>query len=188
MPSPYDTYNTHTTGDVLVKNLAAEINGRVILTTGCSPGGLGAFFVQQVAAASPSLLILAGRTPSKLKTTADAITKSYPAVKVRILQLDLQSFSAVRASAATVNGWTDVPAIDVLVNNAGIMACAYEKTGDGIEKQFAAGYLGPFLFTNLIMEKLLKAGTPRVVAVSSDGHRLSQIRWPDTGFSVSHSM
>lgn len=180
------SYDTQTTAGVLVKDLAAQITGKVILTTGCSPGGLAAFFVQGIALASPSLLVLAGRTPCELTATADTIGKLYPTVKVRTLQLDLESLSAVREAAATVNGWAGVPAIDVLVNNAGIMACAYAKTGDGIERQFATGHVGPFLFTNLIVGKLLKAGTPRVVTVSSDGHRLSQIRWPDVGFSVRH--
>ena len=184
MPGPYDT---HTTADILVKDYAAEIANKVVLTTGCSPGGLGAFFVQQIAAASPSLLILAGRNPSKITATAKTIENSHPNVQVRTLQLDLESLAAVREAADEVNGWEDVPAIDVLVNNAGIMACEYAKTGDGLEKQFATGHVGPFLFTNLIMGKLLQAGSPRVVNVASDGHRTSQMRWPDIGFSVKAS-
>ena len=183
MPGPYDT---QTTANVIVKELTDQIKGKVILTTGCSPGGLGSFFVQQIAIASPSLLILAGRSPSKIETTAKAVADANPAVQTRFLSLDLESLSAVREAAATVNGWNDVPAIDVLVNNAGIMACEYAKTGDGLERQFATAHVGPFLFTNLIMRKLLKADTPRIVAVSSDGHRLSQMRWPDIGFSVRH--
>ena len=180
MPGPYDT---QTTADVLVSDYTGQIADKVILTTGCSPGGLGAFFVQQIAAASPSLLILAGRDLTKLKATSDSIKKSYSKVQVRMLQLDLESLSAVRHAASTVNNWKDVPSIDVLVNNAGVIACEYAKTIDGIEKQFATGHVGPFLFINLIMGKLLKANSPRVVNVSSDGHRLSQMRWPDIGFS-----
>ena len=129
-------------------------------------------------------MILAGRDPIKLTATKDTIRKSYPDVRVRILQLDLESLSAVREAAETVNWWKDVPFIDVLVNNAGIMACDYAKMGDGIERQFAVGHVGPFLFTNLVMGKLLRARAPRVVNVSSDGHRLSAMRWADVGFSV----
>lgn len=182
MPGPY---NTNTTADVVVRDLASQITGKVVLTTGVSPGGLGAFFVQQIAAANPALLILAGRNPSKTKATADALAKANPKVKTRILQLDLDSLKKVRKAAAEVNSWANVPAIDVLVNNAAIMACDYGKTEDGIEQQFAVGHIGPFLFTNLIMKKILAAKAPRVVNVSSDGHRLSAIRWPDIGFSVS---
>jgi NAD(P)-dependent dehydrogenase (short-subunit alcohol dehydrogenase family) len=62
------------------------------------------------------------------------------------------------------------------------MACEYGKSVDGFERQFAVSHLGPFLFTNLIMKKILAAPEPRVVNVSSDGHRLSGIRWFDPGF------
>lgn len=177
-------YDTNTTADVVVRDLSGEIVGKVVLTTGVSPGGLGAFFNQHIAPAKPALLILAGRNPANNQETAESLVKDYPDVKVRTLQLDLDSLKQVREAAATVNGWSDVPHIDVLVNNAGIMAREYSKTEDGYERHFATSQLGPFLFTNLIMPKLLASKTPRIVNVSSDGHRLSQIRWPDIGFSV----
>ncbi len=72
----------------------------------------------------------------------------------------------------------------VRVNNAGIMAVPWSKTEDGFESQFATNYLGHFLFTNLLMSKLLAAKTPRVVIVSSNGHRLSPIRWTDINYGV----
>ena len=181
MATPYDT---NTTADVLIHDLQKEIAGKTILVTGASPGGLGAIFAEQIAKANPKLLILAGRTISKLQSTADTIVRANNSIETRTLPLDLESFTQVREAAATVNGWADVPHIDVLVNNAGIMACEYATTENRIERQFAAGHLGPFLFTNLIMRKLLAAPSPRVVMVSSNGHRLSAIRWLDIGFSV----
>ncbi|EIW75747.1 NAD(P)-binding protein [Coniophora puteana RWD-64-598 SS2] len=180
MTSPYDV---NTSAEVIVKDLAAYIEGKVVLVTGVSPGGLGAVFVEHIAKAKPRLLILAGRNAAKGQATADAVTTIDAGVQTRILQLDLESLAGARSAAAEVNGWQDVPHIDVLVNNAGIMACDYAKTKDGFERQFATNHLGPFLFTNLIMNKLLKAQSPRVVMVSSDGHRLSFMRWPDVGFS-----
>ncbi|TFK78017.1 NAD(P)-binding protein, partial [Polyporus arcularius HHB13444] len=72
--------------------------------------------------------------------------------------------------------------IDVLVNNAGIMATPYGKTVDGIESQFGTNHIGHFLFTNLIIPKLLESKQGRVVNVSSNGHRLSDIRWDDFNF------
>ena len=75
--------------------------------------------------------------------------------------------------------------IDVLINNAGIMAAPYATTVDGLEAQFATNHVGPFLFTNLIMQRVLAAGRgARVVNVSSSGHALEGIRWDDYGFSV----
>ena len=178
-------YDTHTTADTIVKDLASQINGKVILTTGASPGGLGAFFNEHIACAKPKLLILAGRNTSKNQATADLLLKDHPGLRVKTVTLDLEDLQNVRDAASTINGWSDVSNIDVLVNNAGIMACEYAKTEDGIERQFAAGHVGHFLFTNLIMDKILASESPRVVVVSSDGHRLSAIRWPDIGFSVS---
>lgn len=180
-------YDNQTTADALVKDLSSEIAGKVILTTGASPGGLGAFFNAYIAPAKPKLLILAGRSLAKIQETAEALSKDNPDVQTRSLELDLESLEKVREAAATVNSWYDVPRIDVLVNNAGIMACEYAKTVDGFERQFATSHVGPFLFTNLIMDKILTSKSPRVVNVSSNGHRLSAIRWPDVGFSVSFS-
>ncbi|KAI3541709.1 short-chain dehydrogenase/reductase family Oxidoreductase [Colletotrichum abscissum] len=177
------TLGRETTGTELVAEYASQIAGKTILVTGVSPGGLGAAFAQAVAVASPALLILAGRNTTKVQQTADAVTSSFPAVAVKTLELDLSSFKSARAAAETVNGWEDVPHIDVLVNNAGIMATDWSKTEDGFESQFGTNHLGPFLFTNLVLKKVLAAKEPRVVTVSSDGHRLSRIRWTDYNFN-----
>jgi NAD(P)-dependent dehydrogenase (short-subunit alcohol dehydrogenase family) len=182
MPAPY---TPRTTGTSLVHELSSHIQNKVILTTGVSPGSLGAFFVSTIAAASPSLLILAGRDPAKLQQTASDLAKSHPGVKTRILRLDLGSLQAVREAAVEVNSWGDVPAIDVVVNNAGIMGVEYGLTVDGFERHFGTNHLGHWLFTNLIMGKVLKAREPRVVSVSSSGHRVSPVRWDDLDFHVS---
>lgn len=61
------------------------------------------------------------------------------------------------------------------------MATEYGMTEDGVEKQFGTNHLGPWLFTNLIMEKIAKV-MGRVVNVASDGHRLERVRFEDLGF------
>lgn len=168
----------------LAKEYASIIKGKTILTTGASPGGLGALFVEAIAVSEPALCILAGRSVNKLQQTASKLSSKHPSVKTKILALDLSSLSSVRAAAEEVNGWSDVPKIDVLVNNAGIMATDFELTENGFESQFASNHLGHFLFTNLIMDKILASEEPRVVSVSSNGHRLGPIRWGDPNFSV----
>lgn len=180
-------YNKDTTNEEVVRDLGEHIKGKVVLTTGVSPSTLGAIFVETIAQAKPELLILAGRNPNKLRETAETLSTAHPGLQTRLLRLDLGSLAAVREAAAEVNGWSDVPLIDVLVNNAGIMATEFALSADGFESQFATNHLGHFLFTNLIMAKILAAsarGPPRVVAVSSDGHRLSPIRWADYNFTV----
>ncbi|KAL3470770.1 hypothetical protein BJX99DRAFT_41628 [Aspergillus californicus] len=179
MGSPF---NASSTAEELVHAFSTEIKDKVILTTGPSPTSIGATFVETIAQAQPALIILAGRSINKLQQTADKITKAHPEVQVRLLQLDLGSLAAVREAAKQANSWDDVPRIDVVVNNAGIMASDFSLSPEGFENQFATNHLGHFLFTNLIMGKVLASQSPRVVNVSSDGHRLSPIRWGDYNF------
>ncbi|GIJ89480.1 hypothetical protein Asppvi_008422 [Aspergillus pseudoviridinutans] len=105
-----------------------------------------------------------------------------PAVEVRVLELDLSSFAAVREAADTILGWDGVPKIDVLVNNAGVIGVEWARSVDGFEMTFVVNHLGHFHFTNLIMSKFLASEALRVVNVSSEGHRFNQIRWGDYNF------
>ncbi|KAJ5183260.1 hypothetical protein N7492_000876 [Penicillium capsulatum] len=181
MPAPY---TTHTTTDELVSDYAALIEGKVILTTGVSSGSLGGFFVQSIAKAKPAWLVLAARNADKLANMAAEITTAQPKVQVRTLQVDLGSLKSVQEAAAQVNNtWDDIPVIDVLVNNAGIMAVDYQLSVEGFESHLATNHLGPFLFTNLIMKKIVAAREPRIVVVSSDGHRLNPFRFHDYNFN-----
>ncbi|KAJ5480158.1 hypothetical protein N7530_005667 [Penicillium desertorum] len=175
-------YGAETTATQLVNDYADLIKDQVVLATGISPGSLGGYFVQAIAKAGPSCLILAARNPDKAQQTANEVSAAQPNVKTSILQLDLGLFKNIRQAAAEVNSWDDVPVIDVLVNNAGIMAPEYKVTDDGFESQLVTNHLGPFLFTNLIMKKILASKSPRVVMVSSDGHRLNPFRFDDYNF------
>lgn len=163
---------------------APQIKGKVILTTGISPTSVGAAFVKAIATAQPELIVLAGRNLGKVQETADALKDT--GTKVRVLQLDLISQTAVRVAADTVNAWDDVPHIDVIVNSAGIMAPDWAISPEGYESQLATNHLGHFQFTNLVMEKLLASPAPRVVNVSSDGHRLNPIRFADYDFHINY--
>ena len=174
-------YGFKTTADEVADDCKNIIKDKIILTTGVTPGGLGATFVQTLAKYSPKLLILAGRDTKKCEETAKAIASTSPGVPTRVLALDLGSLKQVRKAAAEVNSYTDH--IDVLCNNAGVMATAYSLTVDGLETQFGINHIGHFLFTNLIMEKLLRAPDgARVVSVTSDGHRLGPVRFDDWRF------
>jgi NAD(P)-dependent dehydrogenase (short-subunit alcohol dehydrogenase family) len=172
-------YNRQSTATGVAADLASEIAGKVVLTTGVSPNGLGAHFVETIAKYKPRLLILAGRTPSKVQATADKIN-SDPAnkdVETRTLALDLASQKQIREAAKEVLAYPE--AIDVVVNSAGIMAGPMQRTEEGIEAQFGSNHVGHFLFTNLIMPKVLASKSPRIVNVSSDGHRFSGVRFDD---------
>lgn len=138
---------------------------------------------------SPALIIIAGRNVSKVQESIDALKAKYPGVAYRALKLDLSTQKGARAAAAEVLSWSDVPAIDTVINNAGIMNIPERTINvDGIEIHFATNHLGHFLFTNLIMPKLLKAaegkpkGSVRIVNVSSLSVTFAGIRWSDMNF------
>jgi NAD(P)-dependent dehydrogenase (short-subunit alcohol dehydrogenase family) len=175
-----NTWDATTTAEEVASSLSSQIANKVILTTGVSPRSLGAYFVLTIAAHSPSLLILAGRNTTKSAETASAIKAAHPNVQTRILELDLSSQAQIRKAAAEVLGYEEN--IDVLMNNAGIMAQPYGKTVDGIESQFGCNFIGHWLFTNLIMDKINRGG--RIVNVSSDGNRLGGVRFEDWNFQV----
>ncbi|ORY60394.1 oxidoreductase [Leucosporidium creatinivorum] len=177
------SFNASTSADEAASALASEILGKHVLITGVSPGGLGAEAARAIAQHSPALLILAGRSQAKIDETAAAIKKESPSTKLRPLVLDLSSLAAVRKAAEEVNSWPEP--IDVLINNAAIMANPRrELTVDGFESQFATNHLGHFLFTNLIYPRLSSSSSgPRIVNVSSRGHRRSAIRFEDFNFA-----
>ncbi len=107
----------------------------------------------------------------------------------RALRLDLSSQKGVRDAAATLLSWNDVPEINILVNNAAVMNLP-ERTlsEDGLEMQFATNHIGHFLFTCLIVPKLIKAaenspkGAARVINVSSLSPTTAGMRWSDINF------
>lgn len=99
------------------------------------------------------------------------------------MTLDLASQQSIRDAASEVAKLTST--LDILVNNAGTVVYTRQKTAGGIELQFGANHIGPFLFTNLLLPLMLKAaenappGTTRIVNLSSAGHRLSPVRFSD---------
>lgn len=178
------TFNFNTTAEQVASHHSSQITGKTILITGVSPGGLGLQTAKALALHSPGLLILAGRNSSTLSIAQSEVTSVAPNVPVKLLALDLSSISKVRSAAAEFNSWTSIPKLDILINNAGIMGTPeYKESEDGIESQFATNHLGPWLFTNLVMGKVVEA-KGRVVFVSSIGHMYGGVRFEDWNFKV----
>ncbi|KAK9482215.1 hypothetical protein V1527DRAFT_477090 [Lipomyces starkeyi] len=174
-------FNWGTSGDEVVRTFSNGVKDRIFVITGPSQNGIGAETACALAAASPAILILAGRSESKVAPVIQSIHDINPNVKTIFIPLDLSSQASVRAAAAKINQVVDK--IDVLINNAGIMACPYGTTEDGIEKQFGTNHIGHFLFINLLLDKIKAAGPgARIVNVASSAHRFSGIRVNDIGF------
>jgi NAD(P)-dependent dehydrogenase (short-subunit alcohol dehydrogenase family) len=91
------------------------------------------------------------------------------AENIDILPLELGSFSSIREFVAHVLG--HYPKIDVLINNAGLMPVAYSHTEDGYETTFGVNFLGPFLLTQLLLERLIQSAPARIIHVSSVAHK-----------------
>lgn len=158
----------------------------VVLITGVSPESIGSSTALAVASQSPSLLILASRTQSKLDQVVKKIKDAYPKVNVKTVLLDLMSQEAVKKAAGDVSQMTDK--LDVIVNNAGVMTTTLQHTAEGIEAQFGSNHIGHFLFTNTLLPLLLESakssspGSTRIVNLTSLGHRLSPVRFSDYNF------
>ena len=99
-----------------------------------------------------------------------------PDAALEVAPLDLADLSSVRAFA---EGYVERVGLDLLINNAGIMAAPRQLTKDGFESQFGTNHLGHFALTGLLLPVLLKAPAPRVVTVSSALHRRGTMRFDD---------
>ncbi|KAG9193995.1 hypothetical protein G6011_04030 [Alternaria panax] len=179
------TYSFDTTATEVATDLSSNIRDKTILVTGVTPNSLGSHFVETIAAHSPKLLILASRTQDSIDATSAAIRKKHPSIEIRSVIIDLGLLASARAAAAEAVKMQDAGIIiDVLVLNAGVMACPYGTTIDGFERQFGTCHLGHFVFGNAIIPCMLGPGRkPRVVVVSSEAHQLSPVRFTDPGFT-----
>lgn len=142
-----------------------DLSGRTVVVTGAS-SGLGAVTARELARAG-ARVVLAVRDVAK----GERVAASFSAGSTHeVRALDLASLASVRAFAAAWEG-----PLDVLVNNAGIMAVPEAKTEDGFEAQIGTNHLGHFALTNLMLSHV----TDRVVTVSSGAHRIGKIDLED---------
>ncbi|RDL35158.1 uncharacterized protein BP5553_07089 [Venustampulla echinocandica] len=212
MPAQESRFGPLSKGTEVVAEFAGRVEGRVsngkekmrwrgvvkpkltttpppVLITGVSPSSLGAQLALTLSTHSPSLLILASRTLSKIHLVTTHILSIHPSANLACLQVDFSDLDSVRKAAAEVRRILDNHGpgrgIDVLFNNAGINICErLLAPGSGVEMQFATNHLGPFLFTNLLLPLILRgdlvpSGMKRIVNTSSEAHRISPIRFSD---------
>ena len=112
-----------------------------VLIVGPSERSLGATCAIELAAARPAHILLAGRTRAKIEPVITAISATSPEIRVTFVETDLCSNASVAAAAETINSL--VFSIHALLNAAGVMAVrTFEKSADGVERQFAANHLG----------------------------------------------
>jgi len=162
--------------------IKAELNynmpdqsGRVALVTGAN-SGLG-FEASKSLARSNARVIMACRSTDKGQVARQSILDQFPDCDLQLEELDVSSLDSVRDFARRIT--PELDRLDLLINNAGVMAIPYAKSLDGYEMQFATNHLGHFLLAGLLLPLLLKSPDSRVVAISSIAARNGIIDFED---------
>lgn len=166
----------NTTTDEVLEGI--DLTGKSALVTGAS-GGLGQETARALASKGASVTI-AARDVTRANDTAAKIRESTGNDNVDVGELELDKPDSVRQFAASY--LNDHPSLNILINNAGVMACPLARTPEGWEMQFATNHLGHFLLTCLLAPVLISGAPARVVNLSSGGHNFAGIDFDDIHF------
>ncbi len=149
-----------------------RISGRRIIVTGANSGiGLQ---TSLALAESGAVVTMACRNPDKAEAALRMVQERTGNQTCHTAELDLASLESIRSFAKRVE-----QPVDVLINNAGVMAPPLTRTQDGFEMQFGVNHLGHFALTGLLMDQLRAGSVPRVITLSSIAHRRGKIRFED---------
>ena len=149
-----------------------ELAGKTAIVTG-GYSGIGLETTRALAAKGVAVIVPV-RSPAKAEKSLEGIEG------VRLLPLDLAALGSVRRFAASM--LDSLQRLDMLINNAGIMACPEARVGPGWESQFGVNHMGHFALTTALLPLLERTPGARVVALSSTGHKITDIRWDDIQF------
>lgn len=151
------------------------LDGRSVVVTGAN-NGIGLVTARELAGHG-ARVTLAVRDLAKGEAAQASIRDKYPNAEVEVSELDLASLDSVRRFCER---WVaDDRPLDVLINNAGVMATPRRSTQDGFELQFGTNHLGHFALTGRLLPALLRASASRVVTVSSQAHRMGRMNFAD---------
>jgi NAD(P)-dependent dehydrogenase (short-subunit alcohol dehydrogenase family) len=146
-----------------------DLTGTRAVVTGVT-AGIGTTTALELARAGAEVVLVA-RSAAKLADTRRQLEGTLPDAAFHSTLVDLADLSTVRRGAAEI---ADLGPLDLLVNNAGVMALPYSRTIDGFETQLGTNHLGPFLLTGLLFPQLVASGNGRVVTVASQAHRFAR--------------
>jgi NAD(P)-dependent dehydrogenase (short-subunit alcohol dehydrogenase family) len=155
-----------------------DLSGATAIITGAA-SGIGVETVRALAGAG-ARVVMPVRSQAKGEAVAEALRASTGNQRIEVADMDLGDFASVRAfaDAFVASG----SALNLLINNAGIMACPEHRIMGGLESQFATNHLGHMLLTCRLAPALRKGAPGRVVALSSIGHRRSPVDFDDPNF------
>lgn len=152
-----------------------NLNGKTALVTGAN-SGIGLEAARELARKGAHV-VLACRDASKAESARAGILADAPKASVELQSLDLASLASVRAFAERFRAAHQ--RLDLLLNNAGVMALPYRTTADGFEMQLGTNHLGHFALTGLLIDRLLTADAARIVNVSSNAHKFGRLNFDD---------
>jgi NAD(P)-dependent dehydrogenase (short-subunit alcohol dehydrogenase family) len=141
--------------------------GKTVIVTGAN-SGLGEVTARELARVGAHVILACRNTEAGEKAAAGM------SGNVEVRKLDLADLDSVRAFAAGISG-----PVDILINNAGVMAVPYRTTAQGFESQFGTNHLGHFALAGLLLDRLKESANPRVTVLSSTAHRMGTINFDD---------
>jgi NAD(P)-dependent dehydrogenase (short-subunit alcohol dehydrogenase family) len=158
--------------------------GRTFIVTGAN-SGTGKEATKRLVAAGATV-IMAVRTPAKGEAARLDILSEVPDARLEVRRIDLADLASVRDFATSIIDSGEP--IDVLVNNAGVMAPPKRQTTtDGFELQFGSNFLGPFALTNLLLPRILESSAPRVATMTSGTANFGRIHFDDLEWEKRYS-
>ena len=160
-----------------------DLTGKTMIVTG-SNSGLG-YECALALAGKGAHVVVACRSQEKGTEALSRIRSVHRDAHLELASLDLASLASIRSFAGQFASEHD--RLDMLCNNAGVMAIPYRETADGFEMQFGTNHLGPFALTGQLLPVLLKTSGSRVVAVSSGVHHYGRMRFDDLMGARSYS-
>ena len=170
------SFGAQSTADEVLEG--QDLSGKTVFITGGNSGlGLES---GRAMAAKGAHVVLAGRNQSKLDEAAQAIKADTADAEVETIICDLGSLDSVRQCGAEANERFDK--IDILLNNAGVMACPKDQTADGFERQFGTNHIGHFALTKQLMPLVEAGKDKRIVNLSSRGHHIAPVDLDDPNF------
>jgi NAD(P)-dependent dehydrogenase (short-subunit alcohol dehydrogenase family) len=150
-------------------------SGRTVLVTGAN-SGLG-FHTSLELTRRGARVLMACRSPERAQAALSRLRSEVPNASAELVSADLASLDSIEAAADEVAARTKT--LDLLVNNAGVMAIPKGATADGFEMQFGTNHLGHFALTGRLLPLLLAGNAPRVITISSGAHKAGTMNFDD---------
>lgn len=168
-------FGAESTADEVLEGV--DLSGKRVLVTGVS-AGLGVETARSLVAHGATVVGTARDLSKARRALAEAFPQNADQLPVDLVEADLASLSSVRKAGSDI--LARAQPFDVIIANAGVMACPQGKTQDGFETQFGTNHLGHFVLVNRLVPLLRTGG--RIVTVSSAGHQISDVDLDDPNF------